>query len=380
MKRKRTIKRLSLLFFGGLLILTLYSNTLQSMGLPKVLVAFGREEPLVHVFHGEGVLEPVIEASLSNKSGWEIKEVIAAEGDSVKMGQTLVVYVNREAENRYLDAQAQLKQQQLVIEGLQDQYVKASQNNDTFLIRNVKRSLENAKISLEVGQRNLDSLKEALASERELKAPFDGTVRKVNAVKDMASASVGPDIQLASSKQGYQMPLQVPASISKLIRIGLSTDIQVQLADTTETMSGIIQLRESASRAIKGSETASQDKGEVTTNKRIWISVNNEKLRGGEQASLQLSISTPNESGILVPNEAIHREGNATYILVVEEKKGALGNTSVARKVHVQTGGANEYETVVKGGFFPDSPIILKSSEPIQDGERVRAKTNKTNS
>lgn len=361
-------------------MLTLYSNTLQSMGLPKVLVAFGREEPLVHVFYGEGVLEPVIEASLSNKSGWEIKEVMVAEGDRVKMGQTLVVYANREAENRYLDAQAQLKQQQLVIEGLQDQYVEASKNNDMNLVRAVKRNLENALISLEVQQRNLDRLKEALASERELKAPFDGTVQKVNAVKDMASASVGPDIQLASSKQGYKMQLQVPAAVSKHLRIGESTDIQVQLADTTETMSGVIQLGEPTSRAIKGSGTASQDEGEGITNKRIWINVSNEKLRGGEQASLQLSISTPNEGGLLVPSEAIHREGTATYILVVEEKKGALGNTSVARKVRVQTGGANEYEIVVKGGFFPDSPIILKSSEPIQDGERVRAKTNKTNS
>lgn len=360
-------------------MLTLYSNTLLSMSLPKVLVAFGREEPLVHVFYGEGVLEPVTEASLSNKSGWEIKEVMVAEGDSVKMGQTLVVYANREAENRYLDAQAQLKQQQLTIEGLQDQYVEASQNSDNNQVRAVKRNLDGSKITLEVQQRNLDSLKEVLASERELKAPFDGTVQKVNAVKDMASASVGPDIQLASSKQGYKMQLQVPASVSKLLRIGQSTDVQVQLAGTTETMRGVIQLgdtTETINRATKGGKIEPQDEGEGTANKRIWINVNNEKLRGGEQASLRLSISSPDGGGILVPNKAIHREGSESYVFVVEEKKGALGNTNVARKVNVQTGDANQHETVVKGGIFPDSPIILEKSEPIQDGERVRTKTN----
>ncbi|RAV20716.1 efflux RND transporter periplasmic adaptor subunit [Paenibacillus contaminans] len=364
-------------------MLTLYSNTLLSMSLPKVWVTLGRQEPLVHVFNGEGVLRPAIEASLSNKSGWEIKEVMVAKGDSVKTGQALVVYANREAENRYLDAQAQFMQQQLAIEELQDQYVEASRNSDEHLSRTVKRNLEGARITLEVQQRNLDSLKEALVSERELKAPFDGIVQKVNAVKGMASASVGPDIQLASSNQGYEMQLQIPASLSRLIGGGQTTDIQVQIADTTETMSGVIQLMdttETMSRVMNQGENESQDKREGATNKRILINVNNEKLRGGEQASLLLSISSPNEGGILVPNKAIHREGSESYIFVVEEKKGALGNTSVARKVNVQTGDANEHETVVKGGIFPDSPIILESSEPILDGERIRVKTNKINS
>jgi len=347
------------------------------MSLPKVWVTFGRQEPLVHSFQGEGVLKPVIEASLSNKSGWEIKEVMVAEGDSVKEGQTLVAYANREAENQYLDAHAQLKQQQLVIEGLQDQYVEAFRNGDDDLIRTVKRNLVGAQITLEVQQRNLDHLKEAFVSGSEIKAPFDGTVQKVNAMKGMASASVGPDIQLASSEKGYQMQLQIPVSVSKLIRIGKATDIQVQLADTTETMSGVIQLAdaiETMSRVNKGGETESQDEGPA--NKRILINVNNEKLRGGELASLYLSVSSPDEGGILVPNKAIYREGNESYVFVVEEKKGALGNTNAARKVNVQTGDANQYETVVKGGIFPDSPIILERSEPIQDGERVRAMTN----
>jgi len=391
-KRKRSIRRLSLLFIGGLLILTLYSNTLQSMSLPKVYVTYGKQEPLVHVIHAEGVLRPHIEASLSNKSGWEIKEVMVAEGDIVKSGQTLVVYANREAENQYLDAQAQLKQQQLVIEGLQDQYVEASRDSDDNLMRTVKRDLETARITAEVQQRKIDSLKEMLVSERELKAPYDGIVQKVSAKKGMASASFGPDIQLASSEQGYELELQIPTSVSRHIRIGQQTEIKVQLADTTEMMNGVIQLADTTdpmndvipltdttdpeSRLIKGGETASQDQGEGKTNKRILINVNNEKLRGGEQASLQLSISSPDEDGVLVPNKAIYREGSESYIYVVEEKKGALGNTYVARKVNVEIGDANQQETVVKGGIFPDSPIILETSEPIQDGERVRVKTN----
>jgi RND family efflux transporter MFP subunit len=364
-KRKRIIKRFSLFFIGGLLVLTLYSNTLLSMSLPKVWVTFAKQEALVHVLNGDGVLKPALEASISNKSGWEIQEVRVAEGDSVKKGKTLVTYANREDENRYLDARAQLKQQQLAIDELQDQYVEASRNSDDQLIRTVKRNLAGAQITLEVQQRNVDSLKEALDTKRELKAPFDGIVTKVNAVEGMPSASFGPDILLASPKQGYEMQIPIPASVSRLIRIGQETEIQVQLADMKETMSGV----------IKGIETEAQDEG--IASKHIIINVINEKLRGGEQASVWLRFPSPDvEGGMVVPNEAIHREGNESYVFVVEEKKGALGNTSVARKVNVQTGDANERETVVKGGVFPDAPIILKSNEPIQDGERVRAKTN----
>ncbi|RAP76330.1 efflux RND transporter periplasmic adaptor subunit [Paenibacillus montanisoli] len=356
--RKKKLRLLAALFVGGLIVLTLFSNTLQTMNLTKVWTTSGRQGELVQSYTGSGILEPVMEASLSNKAGWAVKTVKVKTGEFVKKGQTLVVYESREAENRYLDAKSQLEQQQLSVQGLQDRYVEAATSGDDIQLRSAKRDLKSARLTLDMQQRNLDSMKAELVSNRELKAPFDGIVTKVGAVDGMASASAGPDVQLASSSQGYQMSLQVPALISGHLKIGQKLDVQVGQAETETKLEGIVT-------GIENKETQMN----------IVVAVRNESLRGGEQARLDLRFVSADTGGILVPSSAIHKEGEATYVYVVEERKGPLGDTSHVGKMLIKTGDSNEFETVVLQGIFPDSPVILASSDPVTDGERVRVMT-----
>ncbi|NIK70396.1 efflux RND transporter periplasmic adaptor subunit [Paenibacillus sp. BK720] len=357
--RKKKLRLIVAMFVSGLVLLTLFSNTLRTMNLTKVWTTTGRQGELVQSFTGSGVLEPVTEAALSNRAGWTIKEIKVKAGDAVHKGQTLVVYESREAENRYLDAKAQMEQQLLSIQGLQDRYVEAASNGDDSELRIAKRDLESARLTKDMQQRNLDSMKADLVSNRELKAPFDGIVTQVGAVDGIVSASAGPDVQLTSSSNGYRLAVQVPANISDHLQIGQKLDVQVGQADDTRTVDGTVS-------GIENKESQMN----------IVVAVNDKSLRGGEHALLDLRFASAGVGGVLVPSSAIHKEGNETYVYVVEERKGPLGNTSHVRKAPIEAGESNELETIVLQGIFPDAPIILASSEPsVVDGERVRVMT-----
>ncbi|SDW85173.1 efflux RND transporter periplasmic adaptor subunit [Paenibacillus sp. CF384] len=355
--RKKKIRLLAILFASGLIVLTLFSNTLQTMNLTKVWTTIGRQEELVQTFTGSGVLEPITEASLSNKAGWNVKTVKVKAGESVKKGQSLVIYESLEANNRYLDAKTQLEQQQLSIQGLQDRYVEAANSDDAIQLRSAKRELDSARLTLAMQQRNLDSMKADLVRNRELKAPFDGIVMDVSAVEDMLSASAGADVRIASSSQGYRMELAVPAEISERLSIGQKLDVQVGHTEDAKQLEGFVT-------EIHNKENQMN----------MVVAVKHDSLRGGEQGRIDLRFaSSPANGGIVIPSSAIHLEGEDAYVYVVEEKKGPLGDTSHVRKAIIKVGDSNETDTVVLQGIFPDSPIILESSAPtVSDGERVR--------
>ncbi|AZN42584.1 efflux RND transporter periplasmic adaptor subunit [Paenibacillus albus] len=357
--RQKKLRLIAALFLSGIVLLTLFSNTLRTMTLTKVWTTQGRQEELVQSYTGSGVLEPVTEAALSNHAGWAIKNVKVRAGDAVRKGQTLVVYESVDAENRYLDAKDQLEQQSLSIQGLQDRYIEAAASGDDVQLRSAKRDLKSARLTMDMQQRNLDSMKTDLVSNREMKAPFNGVVTKVGAVVGMASASAGPDVLISSSAKGYQLVLQVPPIISEHLKIGQKQDVQVGQGGDAKVLDGIVSAIENKESQIN-----------------VVIAVKDESLRGGEQARLDLRFVSAGTGGTLVPSSAIHKEGSETYVYVVEERKGPLGNTSLVRKMPIETGESNGSDTVVLQGVFPDAPIILASSEPaVMDGERVRVMT-----
>lgn len=81
-----------------LLFFTFFSNTLQSLTLPKVTTVKPQTKSLEFTLEGSGKLTPVSEAKLLNASGWKVRQVLVKEGDRVTKGQTLIRYDSQAAE------------------------------------------------------------------------------------------------------------------------------------------------------------------------------------------------------------------------------------------------------------------------------------------
>lgn len=102
------------------------------------------------------------------------------------------------------------------------------------------------------------------------------------------------------------------------------------------------------------------------------MKVQHPNVQANDLVSVELTQSEKTDGGMLVLNQAIHREGKDSYVLVIDEHSGPLGNTFIVRKAPVQLGGTNGQETLVLQGISVKDRIIVESSEPLAEGQRVR--------
>jgi len=369
-KRKRWIAAVMLLLAAVLLFFTLFSNTLQSVTLPKVrtgLVAIGG---MKYKLEGSGILQPVNQAELPNAAGWKVREVLVKEGQAVKKGQKLILYNSASAERELEDEIAQLEKLTIALEGVQEQYRMSMVEGDESAAREVKRELATRNIDISMQQRRINGMREQLNQQRELAAPFDGIVTKVNAVEGLISAGL-PDVVITNSELGYR--LEIVADSGLVDRLGLAHKQLIELRAAAEgeqparSLEGIIdEIADAGSAGGSGSASA------AVRQKQLRIHVADAALKGGEQVTVKLERATSGK-GWIIPNEAVHREGESRYIYKVEQQRGALGNVFVARKVPIEASETTERETMIgQDRLYEGDLIILESSEPLQDGNRVR--------
>ncbi|MFD0620891.1 efflux RND transporter periplasmic adaptor subunit [Paenibacillus sp. GCM10027629] len=369
--RKRKIVWISGLFIGVLLLLTLSSNTWLTMSLPKVRTEIGRQGPLTTQWNGTARLMPRQLMALSNAAEWTTKEVLVKPGDRVTKGQTLITYDNPAAEQEIQDANASLAQQQLSIEDLQDAYIEAAQNNDEMQMRRTKRELERARLMMDVQQRKVAVMQSDASGRRRIVAPFDGVVMQVNAASQLPSGSNGPDVSLANMQQGYQFEIVIPNAVGRKYRTGDKLKVQVEHQGTNVPVEGTIREIRNATSTSDGSPSQGENATPDTSNQLFVVQVVHQDLEANDLVNVDLTQSQEDEGALLVPNQAIHREGKSSYVLVVEERRGPLGNTFIVRKAPVRLVGTNGQESLVQGVYMNDA-IIVESNEPLAEGNRVR--------
>ncbi|MCG7409442.1 efflux RND transporter periplasmic adaptor subunit [Paenibacillus sp. ACRRX] len=374
-RKKRKIVWFTGVFSGLLLFLTLSSNTLLTINLPKVQTEVGRQGVLVTEWRGTARLLPRQQINLSNTAEWSTQKIYVKEGDRVAKGQTLITYKNSAAAQAILDVQADIAQQRLALVDLHDAYIEAMQNNDEMQARRTNRELERAQIALGVQERKVNTMQSEESERRRIIAPFDGVVTQILATELLPSGSGGPDISLASRQQGYQFEMVIPDTMGLKLRTEEKLNVQVEHKGAKVPIEGIItDIRQVAG---PGTGTALQEGSgsggsQTVSSQRVVVKVQHPNVQANELVSVELTQSEKPAGGMLISNQAIHQQGKDKYVLVIEERKGPLGNTYVVRKSPVQLGGTNGQETMVLQGVYMKDSIIVESSEPLTEGQRVR--------
>ncbi len=376
-RKKRKIVWFSGLLFGSLLFLTLASNTLLTLNLPKVRTELGREGALVTTWHGTARLMPRQRIDLSNKAEWSVKKVHVKEGDRVAKGTTLVTYENPAAEQEVLDRQDELAQQRLALVGLQDAYIEAVQNNDEMQVRRSKRELERAQLAIGVQERKLRTMQSETGARERLLAPFDGVVTQVRATAQLPSGSGGPDISVVNSQQGYQFEIVVPDVWGRKLRPEEKLNVQIEHEGSAVAVEGIIIEIRAIATAAETEEASLQEGGRgnphpLASSHQVVVKVQHPNVQANELVNVELTQTEKTDGGMLITNAALRQEGKNSYVLVIEERLGPLGNTFIVRKAPVRLGGTNGQETLVLQGVYLKDRIVVESSEPLTEGQRVR--------
>lgn len=365
--RKRKIRILFGLFIGLLIGFTLFSNTLKSLTLPKVaLITAGRGE-LVHTFQGGGTVKWRMKSALTGAAGGKIKQVNVKVGELVKKGQALVVYDTKAVEYQILDEKAALDKLNISIKELQNRYIETYHNGDEKSIESARNALKVSSIDKDVLQRRIQKLQEDLSANGALTAPFDGIVTKVGAVGGQGSTGESPDVIIANQSLGFDFEFLVPADAIGLLEKGAKLDVQLSGSNARQ-VEGRIEEIQDAELPTQTGEGASQTM--YTAMKRLIVAVQDDALQGGERAEVELTRKI--DDVILVPNKAIRDEGNKKYVFGIEERNGPLGNAFYVRKRYITIIDSNETQSAVTQGLFEQEQIILESSDPLQEGDKIR--------
>ncbi|WP_238192069.1 efflux RND transporter periplasmic adaptor subunit [Paenibacillus sp. L3-i20] len=374
-RSKRIIGILFTVFMLLLVLFTLLSNTLQSLTLPKVRAEQSVMGSVVHTLEGSGNIQPLVEVKLVNPSDWKIKEIFIKEGDRVKRGQKLISYDSQSAERELKDEEAQLKKQKIALQQFHDQFILISMEGDEIKIRNASRTIETQKLDIGVQERKIDEMKVKLANDKELSAPFDGFITKVSALEGLSSSGES-DVVIANLSHGYQFTFMADADLLSSLDISLGDKVQVKVQvksdKKTKTIEGeIIELKDVEPR-LGYSSAKESDNTETIEQKLLHVKVTDSALIGGEQAHIKLTKKSK-QNGLLISNEAIHQDREGMFIYKIEEQRGALGNDFVVHKVRIHSNEKNDKETMIQSdNVYENDLIILESSEPLQDNNRVR--------
>lgn len=367
--KKKKIRVIAGIFFGILLLFTFFSNTLLSLTLPKVLLATPSGGSINHIIAGSGMLIPLESAELKSDIGWKVKTVHVKNGDSIVKGQALITFDSKAAELQILDEQMTLKQQKMQLEGLFDSYVGASKNGDPMLIKAARRGVDIQKLQIEAQERSIETLQDALQSNRQMLTPFSGIVTKINAMEGVPS----PTINLSNASKGFRLSVALYANLVSLLSIGEAIEVTVKghkVEEEAKTVNGVITEIQGA-QSEEPAALAKESSGTLT--QKVSITVQDAELKGGESASIELFKSIPtDEDTVLVAKAAIHEDPSGKYVLLVTERKGTLGNGFYVRKSNIKIVDSNESIVAVQGGIYPGDQVIIESSEPLQQGDRVR--------
>ncbi|KTD84118.1 efflux RND transporter periplasmic adaptor subunit [Paenibacillus etheri] len=361
-KRQRLTAALFVLFFAILAGLTFFSSTLETMTLPKVVTEKLTSKSLVHQVKGSGVLTPRKQVDLLYEAGSKIVKVHVKENDEVKKGQKLVTFDSSDLDEQIYQEETALKKQQLNRGILEEDMLNALIDSDEQVIAKAERALELDNMELAMAQRKLNKLRKDKADKQTRTAPFDGKVTKITAEDSMNASQGGTILTLMDSGKGFEFSFAVDSENTALFEIGSKVSVRLQKDNTL--VNGVIQEIKAASKVN------SEDSSEVS-NYQVVVSVSDDDLQGGEQVSLDIKKES-NEKGYVLPKKWVHKDITGSYVFVIEEKKSSLGNTFNARKAYIVTGDSTEDEVVAVSGLSPDDEIIIESSEPLQEGNRIR--------
>ncbi|MCP1133411.1 biotin/lipoyl-binding protein [Paenibacillus polysaccharolyticus] len=375
-RRKRIIVIVFISFMGLLLLFTLFSNTLQSLTLPKVTTEQPKKGGISLVIESSGILQPIAEAKLFGSTNWKTHQVHVKEGDRVKKGQKLITYDSKPAEQDIEVELTNLEKQKIEQQSFQDQYILASFEEDELKRRSAQRDIEKGKLDIASQERKISEMREHVSKNQLLTAPFDGIITRLNAVEGLGSTGE-PDIILSKSSEGYRFEVRADAKRLSTLGISIGEQIKVEVDSDQEqqarSMHGTIEEIINEKPLIEGTSESDEGVGVVTRPQKILrIKLLDAKLKGGEQARIKIEKRSLDQ-GLLVSNEAIHQDREGAYVFVVDQRSGALGNVFVVRKVDIESSEKNDKETMIQtDSIYLEDKIILNSSEPLQDGDRIR--------
>jgi len=412
--RKKTIRKLLLVFLCVMAFLTFFSNTINNFTLPRVKTQYVAGGSLVKEVTGEGSVV-ARESQCEYTQLTALVEAVNVEaGDKVAKGQVIMTLERQAAEQKLREASILLEKQKLTLQRLTDEAVKYADEAGDLEIMAAKQKLEEketnynntkalydagaeslsglktaeydlkdaeiayrkvlgeyrdegksngrelleAKYDLELKQLEVDRLSYELENFYTLRAKCNGIVKEVNFEKSTLTNSAKPLFIIINAEKGYEFKISVDTDIAKYLALGDTMDVRIKTL---------------GSEALKGTigriEDSESEKGKK---KELYIDIEEEGLTGGETGEIYQNKDI-GFYDLLVSNNAVHTETEGKFVWLIREKQKPLGSEFYLVKAYVTVGESDNSKTAVLSGLAVHDRVVIgiEENKPVSEGSKV---------
>lgn len=407
-KRKKLTGKLLIIFMVMMVLLTFFSSTINNFTLPRVILDKPIGGALIKQISGQGTIQAKSVIEQYTDTNMKVSDVNVKVGDAVKKGQPVLSMDTDNLNSSLQDENAKYEQMKIILDRLQDssnlatydnsiqtalenknqktkeyqdtkilydngvESVKNLENAETAMntakwnydvavqakeafVRNSQRDIENAKLNLEIQARKIDTLKKQVTESKVYTAPADGIVTELNFSKGSIANSSKPLFKLAETSGGFQLEISADRDLIGYVNAGDSVDVSITSLGDKMVGGKIAEVKEDLQNG---------------DNKILVIDVNDEELKGGENAQVNILKKTKQYS-VLVPNSAVYNDNNGSYVFVVKKKDGPLGSESYVQRVDVIVEDSDSAKSAIVNGIMPMDKIVTSSTKALSDGDKV---------
>lgn len=227
--RKKTLRRVGVIFFVVILVLTFFSNTIMNYSLPEVSTVTVFNGKVSQKVRCQGQVSVGTDLDVTVSGTRTVKEVLVEDGDQVKEGDVIMTF--DETENKELEeAESTLESLQLTYDKSQLRTSK-DYTDDEVAIANAKDDVTDAQSALEQAKLDEQSLANAKYERDELQTSYDA--------KNTEVAGLQAQVDAYSSIENYEGETDVESLIAQLATAkeeltNLETELEAKKTLVTE--------------------------------------------------------------------------------------------------------------------------------------------------
>lgn len=425
--KRKTIGKIVLVFFGIMILLTFFSNTINNYTLPKISVNNPTEGSLLKKITGNGIInaKDIMDVYIDSNENCKVQEVKVEVGNWVKKGDELVVIKNvmgTDTEKQKKIDELTYEKMTLIYKGMMNDYnagvnqksLKAGIDASLKNYEQAERRLKNVKELYDYGAETLENYKsmetvyelakeeyetklegydtarnkelanikqyeidmklqeEKMKQENDISsiiyAPLDGVVKEVWISNGTWVNKTTKLISITNNDSAFQFNVDLDIDSADLIKQGDKVTIEVT-ALGRELLSGeVISVGESKNFKGVKKEVIARIYDDIPggTDKLI------NKISGGERGEICIEKPSLNFK-FVISNMAIIPgiSEDQGYVWVVREKNGFLGKENYIEVKDVTILDSDDTQTAIDGGITAEDEIVIKTDKPLKDQGRV---------
>lgn len=293
-------------------------------------------------FVANGNFQPVQELIFSAERSGKVIEVMAKEGDEVKIGETLAI-MRGDAVNVSADAA------KVAYENAKTDY---NRFQNAFKTGGVtKQQLDQAKVALTNAEANYEQAKINLGDTR-IKAPIDGVINKKFIEKGSMLTSM-PATNLFEIVNVSKLKLKVTANEIQVTKLSVGDEVTVTASVFPD-------------KKFKGKITFIASKADNTLSFPVEIELENSEdnaLKAGMYGSANFSSSDQEQKMTVVPRSAFVGSVSSNQIFVVESGEAKLKTVTAGRIIGEQV--------EILNGLSIGDEIVTTGQINLEDGNAV---------